>query len=114
MAHEAAAKRRRQDMELKDRAQKAAGVAGATFRDARDYRPSTRLIERKATDAGPQERDGAIQCPACGQTAARGSISCANCTEILCERETVAAARDILAGEMRSATRMVIKWIDRG
>ena len=31
-----------------------------------------------------------------------------------CERETVAAARDILADEMRSATRMEIKWIDRG
>jgi hypothetical protein len=33
---------------------------------------------------------------------------------MFCERETVVAARDTLAGEMRSATRMEIKWIDRG
>ena len=81
VAHEAAAKRRRQDMELKDHIQKAAGVAGATLRDAR---APERLIERKATDAGPQGRDdGAVQCPKCGQVATRGSISCANFRDFL-------------------------------
>ena len=113
-SQENAAKRRRQDLEDMNAVQKATGVAGVTIRSALEERTPRRLVERKATDAGPVERHGAIICPACGQLAARGSISCANCTEAACDRETVAAAREVLAEEPRLATRMVVKWIDRG
>ena len=104
------AKRRRQNLD----AQKATGVAGVSVREATDEKIPQRLIERKAMDAGEQVRDGAIICPACGTIAARGSVCCANCTEALCERETVAAARQTLSVGMRAATGMVIRWVDRG
>ena len=115
-AHEiAAAKRRRHDSELKDQAQKATGLATATYRGADDSNKGLlRLVERKATDAGFRGKEGAITCPSCGQLAARGSLSCAQCTEIFSDRETIAAARAVLSEEMRTALRMVIKWIDRG
>ena len=75
---------------------------------------SLRLAERRAVDAEPRRKERAITCPSCGQSAARGSISCAQCTEIFCDRETVANARTVLSDEMRTALRMVVKWIDRG
>ena len=57
-AHElAAAKRRRQDSELKDQVQKETGLATATFRGGNDEkRVPMRLAERKATDAGPRAK----------------------------------------------------------
>ena len=76
-AHEsAAAKHRRQDSELKDQAQTV--LATATFLVGNDEKKGPiQMVDRKATDAGPRNKERAITCPACGQIAARGSLSCA-------------------------------------